>query len=471
LDQAAFRMDDIFLTRVRGNVLFSTAGLYTERATALLSGSPVAVRLSLKDYLTDQGTFDLSVESPNARAGLVTRLLFSTGSPDDRGTVGGKVRYRGSLAAGGERTLTGLLDFRGAELSLLRDPLRDVAGQVSLREDGIDFRNLRGRLGEAAFHFDGEWRKGTAPDLAFNLHLAETDLGALLAQIGEGGKGWYDRLRAAGRVVIQQGRYEGFRFSDLETDVVLARRTWRIENFSARSAGGTIQGSGEFFDQDKRAHFSVRPKVDGVPIEELLKWFDLGSPEISGRVHLSGSLESSGENGTERKRNLNGDLRLEISDGAIRRFRLLVLIMNFMDLARWFTLQMPDVFQEGIRFRTVTGDIAVSRGVYSTQNLLVDSDDLRITGAGKVDGSKGDIDAVVAVRPFPRLNAAVSFIPVIGPGIAAIKNSLLVASFRVTGSVENPVIVPAPLSTLSEFFFSALAIPRSLIGAPPEGKP
>jgi uncharacterized protein YhdP len=144
--------------------------------------------------------------------------------------------------------------------------------------------------------------------------------------------------------------------------------------------------------------------------------------------------------------------------------------MSFMDLSRWFTLQLPDVYQEGIRYRSITGDFKVSQGIYSTQNLLVDSDDLRITGAGKVDGPKGDLDFVIAVRPFPRLDPAVNFIPLIGPGIAAIKNSLLVASFRVTGSMESPVIVPAPLSTLSEFFFSALAIPRSLIGLPPEEK-
>jgi hypothetical protein len=74
------------------------------------------------------------------------------------------------------------------------------------------------------------------------------------------------------------------------------------------------------------------------------------------------------------------------------------------------------------------------------------------------------MDFVVAVRPFPGLDSAVNFIPLIGPGIAAIKNSFLVASFRVKGPIEDPTITPAPLSTLSEFFYSTLAIPKGIIG-------
>ena len=50
--------------------------------------------------------------------------------------------------------------------------------------------------------------------------------------------------------------------------------------------------------------------------------------------------------------------------------------------------------------------------------------------------------------------------------IAAIKDSVMVASFHVQGSMENPTVTPAPLSTLSEFFFGALRIPQSLITIP-----
>jgi hypothetical protein len=40
----------------------------------------------------------------------------------------------------------------------------------------------------------------------------------------------------------------------------------------------------------------------------------------------------------------------------------------------------------------------------------------------------------------------------------------LVASFNVKGSIDDPTITPAPLSTLSEVFFGVLGIPKSIIG-------
>ena len=126
--------------------------------------------------------------------------------------------------------------------------------------------------------------------------------------------------------------------------------------------------------------------------------------------------------------------------------------------------------QEGVRFRSVTADFKVAQGVYATQNLLVDSDDIRITGAGEMDGPKGETDFVIAVRPFPGVDSAVNYLPLIGQGLAAIKNSLLVASFNVRGPVDDPSVTPTPLSTLSEFFYGALAIPKGVIGLPREEK-
>jgi hypothetical protein len=68
------------------------------------------------------------------------------------------------------------------------------------------------------------------------------------------------------------------------------------------------------------------------------------------------------------------------------------------------------------------------------------------------------------VRPFAGIDTAMSYIPLLGRSIAAIKNSFLVASFNITGSIDNPTITPAPLGTLSEWFWGVLGIPKNIIG-------
>jgi uncharacterized protein YhdP len=143
-----------------------------------------------------------------------------------------------------------------------------------------------------------------------------------------------------------------------------------------------------------------------------------------------------------------------------------VQLLNLLDLSRWFTFKLPDLGKEGIRFRRISGDFKVAKGVYFTENLLVDSDDLRMTGSGKIDVPGDDIDFVVAVRPFAGIDSGLNYIPLIGTGIAAIKNSFLVASFHIRGSIEDPTVTPAPLGTLSEWFWGVLGIPKRIITFP-----
>jgi uncharacterized protein YhdP len=154
---------------------------------------------------------------------------------------------------------------------------------------------------------------------------------------------------------------------------------------------------------------------------------------------------------------------LRIEDGTLHRLRILVQILNLLDLSRWFTLSMPDLTKQGIRFRKITGDFKITDGVYSTHNLIVDSDDLRMTGEGKIDVPKDEIDFLIAVRPFAGIDTAMSYIPLIGRSIAAIKNSFLVASFNVRGPINEPAITPAPLGTLSEVVLGVLGIPKNII--------
>jgi uncharacterized protein YhdP len=120
--------------------------------------------------------------------------------------------------------------------------------------------------------------------------------------------------------------------------------------------------------------------------------------------------------------------------------------------------------KDGIRFRSIAGDFKVNKGVYFTQNLVVDSDDLRMTGSGRIDVPKDQIDFIIAVRPFAGIDSAINQIPLLGRGIAAIKNSFLVASFNIKGPIEEPTITPAPLGTLSEWFWGVLGIPKNMIG-------
>jgi hypothetical protein len=410
---------------------------------------------------------DLTIETPGVRAADVSRLLLGSSAVQE-GTVRGWLRYQASVKKDMDRKLGGVLELQGVQVQFasLRAQPRQIFGTLRLDEKAIDIQGMRALVGNFGLEFSGRLNWTERPQLVFTLNSPEMDIGFLLPKETSHVESWYDRFEAAGKVNISKGRFEGFEFTNLKTDLFVERRLWRLENFAAGAAEGKVEGRASFMDWPKGLDYVFEPRIQNVPVPRLLGWFDTGTREITGNVNLEGKVESNGLSKAERKRNMTGHFKLEIQNGVGRRLTLLVRVLNLMDLTRWFSFQLPDFNQEGIRFRRITGDFKVARGVYSTENLLVDSDDISITGAGRYDAPNDVIDAVLALRPFPRIGSVVSYIPLLGPGIAGIKDSIMVASFRVQGPVEDAVITPAPLSTLSEFFYGALRIPQRMLTFP-----
>ena len=466
LDDARLRMGEYSLTEVKGDLTFTPKEIRGEKVKALLSGSPIQIQLTLKDYGVDNGTFDLSADSTGVKAGVIARLLLSTGSLQDPGIVSGFVHYHGPLGTQEGRKFTGNLDLVNVQLAVepLLQPLRELSGKITIDEAGIDFQNLNGLLVGSPASFNGRWRYAEKPQLLFDFSAPNLDISYLISQIDPEAQEFYAKLQGEGKIALAKGRIKSFDFADFNSNVTIDRRVWRLINPTMRAGSGTLRGVANIADKPDTLGVLAQSKVEGIPVQTFLNWFDMTTTEMTGKVNLTGNVETIGKDGAERKRNLNGAFALKIEDGTIRRMRILVQILNLLDLSRWFSLQMPDLAKEGIRFRSISGDFKIARGVYETQNLVVDSNDLRMTGAGKIDAARDEIDFVIAVRPFAGIDTAINYIPLIGRGIAAIKNSFLVASFNIKGPIEEPTITPAPLSTMSEWVFGVLGIPRHIIG-------
>jgi uncharacterized protein involved in outer membrane biogenesis len=466
LSNVRVRYHGYALSDINGELAFAPKEIKGENLRAQLSGSPIVVRLALKDYGADTGSFDLAIDSTGVKAGVLTSLLLDTGDLQDPGVVRGTVHYSGSLNSKESRKFTGNLDLVNVQTTVhpLLQPVRELSGKVIIDDQGIDFQNLKALLAGVPANARGRWRYHEMPQLLFDFSAPNLDVTYLISQIDPEASEFYAKLHAEGKISLAKGRIKNFEFSDLKTDATIDRRVWRLSNLTARSSGGTIVGLTTIFDRPETLGVIAEPKIQAVPIQAFLKWFNITNTEMTGNVNLTGKLETTGRNDIERKQNLNGAFSLRIEDGTINRMRLLVQLLNLLDLSRWFTFQLPDLAKQGIRFRSISGDFKVTNGVYATDNLVVNSNDLRMTGVGKIDVPKDELDLVLAVRPFAGIDSAINQIPILGWGVAAIKNSFLVASFNVTGKIDDPTITPAPLGTLSEMFWSVLGIPKNIIG-------
>ena len=466
MDNAQLRKDEFLLRQLRGVIDFTGTEIRTERMSATISGSPIQIGFVVKDYASQDGVFEVSVDSTGLKSGIITRLVLSSGSINDPGIVSGSVRYQGSLIHKDKRSFTGSLNLVDVQLATppLLQPIRALNGSIKIDESGIDFQNVRGLLVGFSSAVSGRWRYGEKPQLLFDFRAPRLDITYLLSQVDAESSEFYANLQAQGRIAIASGKIKALEFAELQSDLTIDQRVWRLSNLTARAAGGAVQAKASIDDRPDTLSLRTDSQIRGVPVQSFLRWFDMTTTEMSGTVNLAGSLETTGNDDAERKKNLNGAFNLKIAEGIIHRMRILVQILNLLDLSRWFTLQLPDLTKDGIRFRSIAADFKVNNGVYFTQNLVVDSDDLRMTGTGRIDVPKDEIDFIIAVRPFAGIDSAIHHIPLLGRGIAAIKNSFLVASFNLKGPIEEPTITPAPLGTLSEWFWGVLGIPKNAIG-------
>jgi hypothetical protein len=183
---------------------------------------------------------------------------------------------------------------RAAAVRPLLQPLRELNGRISIDETGIDFQNLKGLLVGLPAGLTGRWRFAQKPQLLFDFTAPNLDVGYFYSQLNPEAADFYANLQGVGKLALGQGRIRAFRFSDLRADVTIDRRVWRLENIVARSAGGSVQGSATFTDLPGILGVSVEPKVQGVPVQGVLDWFDAGKAEMSGKVDLTGKLEWRG---------------------------------------------------------------------------------------------------------------------------------------------------------------------------------
>jgi uncharacterized protein YhdP len=358
LDGARIRLNDFPLTEVRGEIALTATEIKAEKVRALLSGSPVQIQLAVKDYATESGVFDLVVDSPGVRASVVARLLLSSGSLQDPGIV--RVRFASGRWARRRAGGSPASDLANVQLAVaVLQPLRGAMA-VLYRRAGIDFQNLGLLVGLPA-GFNGRWRFAQKPQLLFDFTAPNLDLSYFYSQLNPEATEFYANLQGVGKLTLGQGRIKAFQFSDLKADVTIDRKVWRLGNIVARSGGGALQGSAIFTDQPGILGVSVEPKIQGVPLQSVLDWFEAGKAEMTGKVDLTGKLAWMGKDAAERKRSVEGSFNLRIEDGTIGRMRWVVQILNFLDLSRWFTLQAPDLGKQGIRFRAVTGDFKVAK--------------------------------------------------------------------------------------------------------------
>jgi AsmA-like C-terminal region len=242
-------------------------------------------------------------------------------------------------------------------------------------------------------------------------------------------------------------------FEELQGTVELEGERALIRGLQARIAGGSVRATGEVAWHGEEWSFQTTFQEEGGRAEQLLAGSYGGKSEVTGTLSLGGTLASRGRREEGFRPNLEGKLKLVLLDGQLGRQTLTVRVLSLINLGELFDTKTLGTSSQGMPYQRLTGDIAIDRGVASTENLLLESRAFNLSAHGQVDLANETIEMNVAVKPFQTLDKIVTKVPVVGWLLSGKGGAVIAAFYRVSGPLSDPTVTSLPVKSISRNLF------------------
>jgi uncharacterized protein YhdP len=205
-------------------------------------------------------------------------------------------------------------------------------------------------------------------------------------------------------LVAERFLYHGKEIGELWAEAENTDGVWNAR-FDVKNEDGELEGRGRWKTAAPGAPAATHLdfKLAARSIEGLLRRY--GHPGVirRGRATLEGGLTWAGSPTAFDYASLNGKLTLDATKGQFNKLEpgvgRLLGIVSLQSLPRRITLDFRDVFSEGFAFDSITGTVAVNRGVMKTEGFEIDGPAATVLMNGTVDLAHETQDLKVRVQP------------------------------------------------------------------------
>ncbi len=385
------------------------------RLTARLSGAGIpAGRMTLKagsDISADLGAQTLQV----AALRLEGLGLRATGGIEGQ-TILDAPRFKGDLdiPAFQPRELLKALAVPPVETS---DPT--ALGQASLKlrfqatDTALKISRLTGALDDTRLEGNASIEDFTAPAVSFSLALDAIDVDRYLPpEAGDApaatpasaaAAGALDlpveTLRALdlrGALTIGKAVISGLSIEDLSMKLAARKGLITLKPLQARLYEGRYDGNMTLDVRKATPRFAIDEKLSAIQAAPLLK--DLMDDDfLSGKGDVRVALTTRGNDMPALRKNLDGDAAFSFRDGAVKGFNLAQLIRQAKAALKNRPLP-PEKARQQTDFTELSGTFQVKQGIASNKDLKARSPYFRITGEGRADLVREQIDYLLHAR-------------------------------------------------------------------------
>jgi AsmA protein len=389
---------------------------------------------------------DLSVETSRIESGHPFDLKGAFSVNVDQPALAGRVDFAGRImqSAGGKHYDINNLEMtfkghQGAGAEALKLDLDlDAEAAIDLGAEQVVLRNLHLKLGRANGTGSLQFENFNDPKLGFDLELDQLNLDDYMTQgQSDGGDSTapvveVPAIRIAGKLQVGQLALAGLKASQVKLAVNSDGKRLSIDPVNARVYGGTLAAKATIDSRGGHPNLAASQQLKGIRAGDLLQ--DLaGSARLTGLGDFNMNIGTDLSSTRSAREALAGHFDLEVHDGAINGIDITDTLRKANALLGRQTVT-ASATEDGKKtpFSRLSMTATIKRGIVSSDDLVLSSPLLRMTGKGQVDLVNETIDYEVA----PTLEG--SAVDQLGPQLDKLRGKPI--PLKLSGSLYQPKI-------------------------------
>ena len=334
-------------------------------------------------------------------------------------------------------------------------PVTDIYLRVQLIRGRADVKRLEFRINDSFIRVSGtirDWRTKPvvvaaveSPRLDFELLIPKGDRSPVrdfLEDLAE-------TSRITATVDVTRGYYKQLTLSEISARITIGDKTVEASRITGQIEGGTISESRFIvrLPRRKSAEGEIKLQLAGLPAEKALQLLGDEQRLVTGDLTITATVQGNGKHPRGLANTLNGTFDFHIDQGRIEKGTVVPKILMILDIPSRLQGKV-DLTKEGMPFEKFSGTVAITNGILTTKNLVIDSPVVKISGAGTYVIPADELDMTVVVSPFGSYTKLLQSIPLFGRLLAGERKGFTTAFFDVKGSRNDPQIVNRPMKSV-----------------------
>ena len=407
---------------------------------------------------------DVTIELHDMPAGLWMALAIDPDSIKVDGPIGGKVRVQSDPNRPGGLLANGKLVLRNGSVlfGFLRAPLIVQGATVNLDGRSMSVLMPSSTLEGSPIDFRMSIADMGNPSLRLDVNVARLDFEVMkFIRLP-----WSPAtpptnfpIPVTGHIEAENGHLSKLQMSQIKTDFWRINGDWKVYNYSAKAFNGLAEL--EITGRAKDDWIHIQGKTMNMDMAGMfLMSGDRTESPIEGKTWIAADIWADTNN--DFFETMNGRAAITVRDGILHKFKLLSRMLSMIDLKSWLTAKVDPTLQ-GLPFDTIFFDLKGDKGVFDTEDFLLQGPVMDITAEGQLDLVHTTMDMKVAALPLSTFNWVLSKIPVIGENMSGSAGTLVAAYFHAHGPVSDPSVTPMPITSFAEIIKKFFALPVNVV--------